>query len=145
MNKLQMAEQFRRALQKFVESLDDEAAMEVATVFDAWQPGKEYNIGDRFTYGVNGVGDPQLYKANQKHTASDIYPPGSAGTAALYTAIGLDAEGYPVWSAPTGAHDSYAVGDIVDYNGVLYISKIPGNFTVPGTDERYWELYTPTE
>ena len=143
MKKDQMMEQFREALRMFVASLDDEKAMEVAAVYGAWKPNKVYNIGDRFTYGENGVGDPQLYKVNQHHTASEIYPPGSTGTAALYTPIGLDEDGYPVWAAPTGAHDSYAVGDIVDYNGVLYISKIPGNTTVPGTDARYWEVYTP--
>lgn len=145
MNKAQMCEHFFKAVQKFALSLSDEEALEIPTLYDPWQAGVTYDIGARFTYGVNSVGDPQLYKCNQKHTASEIYPPGSTGTDALYTPIGLDEEGYPVWAQPTGSHDSYNTGDIVDYNGVLYISKIPGNTTVPGTDERYWELYTPTE
>lgn len=142
MNKAQMMEQFRKAVQMFAASLDDEQAMEIATLYDPWQAGVTYDIGARFTHGVNGVGDPQLYKSNQKHTASEIYPPGSPGTEALCTPIGLDEQGYPVWAQPTGAHDSYALGDIVNYEGELYISEIDGNTTVPGTDERWWKKYT---
>lgn len=142
MNKAQMMEQFRKAVQMFAASLDDEKAMEIATLYDTWKPGVVYDKDVRFTYGVNGVGDPQLYKSNQKHTASEIYTPGSEGTAALYTAIGLDDQGYPVWSQPTGAHDAFDKGDIVNHEGELYISEIDGNTTVPGTDERWWKKYT---
>lgn len=141
MNREQMMEQFREALRMFVASLDDDKAMEVAAVYGKWKPGKQYNIGDRFTYGENGVGDPQLYKSNQLHTASEIYPPGSTGTAALYTPIGLDEEGYPVWAQPTGSHDSYNTGDIVDYNGTLYRSLIDGNVWAPGAVDGVWEVY----
>lgn len=141
MNKLQMAEQFRKALQMFAASLPDEQAMEVATVYDPWVVGKAYKGGDRFTYGVNGVGDPQLYRVNdgKDHTSQADWTPDAEHS--LYTAIGLDDKGYPIWSQPTGAHDAYNTGDIVDRNGTLYISKINGNDTVPGTDDRWWEIY----
>ena len=59
----------------------------------------------------------------------------------LFTAIGLDESGYPVWSAPTGAHDAYNTGDIVNYNGTLYESLIDGNITIPGSDGRYWKVH----
>ena len=36
MNKLQCAEQLRKVLQIFAQSLSDDEAMEVATVFPAW-------------------------------------------------------------------------------------------------------------
>jgi hypothetical protein len=139
MNKLQMAEQFRRALQLFAASLEGEQAMEVATVFDAWKPGKAYKGGEYFTFGVNSVGDPQLYQVikGKDHTSSAEWTPDV--TTSLYNAIGLDDSGYPVWSAPTGAHDAYNTGDVVNYNGLLYESQINGNTTVPGTDERYWK------
>ena len=139
MNKLQMAEQMRRALQKFAQSLSAEEAMEIATVYDAWQPDTYYAAGVYLTYGVNGVGDPQLYKVVQAHTSQADWKPDKV--ASLYDPIGLDAAGHPIWSAPTGAHDAYAKGDIVDYNGTLYQSEIDGNTTVPGTDTRYWTVY----
>lgn len=139
MNKLQIAEQLRRALQMFAETLDDERAMEVATVYDEWQPDKVYKPGTRLTYGTNSVGDVQLYSVAQEHTSQSDWTPDR--TAALYTPIGLDSAGYPLWSPPTGAHDAYNTGDIVDYDGTLYESLIDGNTTVPGSDERYWKVY----
>lgn len=140
MDKLQIAEQFRRALQMFAASLDDEKAMEVATIYDAWEFDKTYAVGDFFTYGTNAVGDPQLYKVNQAHTSQADWLPDV--TPALYTAIGLDDNGYPIWSQPTGAHDAYNTGDIVDYNGTLYESLIDGNTYSPEAYPAGWKVYT---
>lgn len=137
MNKLQMAEQFRKALQMFAMSLDDEKAMEVATIYDPWEIGKHYAVGEFVLYGVNSVGDPQLYKVAQAHTAQADWKPNA--TQALYVAIGLDDSGYPVWSQPTGAHDAYNTGDVVDYNGTLYQSLIDGNTYSPDTYPAGWE------
>lgn len=139
MNALQVAEQFRKALQMFAASLTDEQAMEVATVFDQWQIGKSYTVGEYLTYGTNEVGDPQLYKVVQEHTSQVDWAPDV--TPALYDAIGLDNSGYPVWSRPTGAHDAYNNGDIVNYNGVLYQSKIDGNVYSPDEYPDGWQTY----
>jgi hypothetical protein len=140
MNKLQMAEQFRKALQMFAASLADEKALEVATIYDSWVADKAYTTGDFFTYGTNSVGDPQLYKVNQDHTSQGDWLPDA--TPALYTAIGLDDSGFPVWSAPTGAHDAYNTGDVVNYNGTLYKSLIDGNVYAPDAYPAGWEVYT---
>lgn len=137
MNRMQAAEQLRRALQMFSATLPEEQAMEVVAVFDPWQIGKAYAVGDYLTYGVNGVGDPQLYKVVQAHTAQADWMPDV--TPALYTAIGLDNSGYPVWSQPTGAHDAYNAGDIVNYNGKLYKSLIDGNVYSPDAYPSGWE------
>lgn len=139
MDRIQIAEQMRRALQMFASSLTDEKAMEVPAVFDPWKVGKTYTVGDFLTYGVNGVGDPQLYKVAQAHTAQDDWTPDK--TPALYTAIGLDESGYPVWAQPTGAHDAYNIGDIVNYNGVLYESLINGNTWSPDAYPAGWAVY----
>lgn len=140
MNRLQAAEQFRKALQMFAASLSDEKAMEVATIYDPWSDGKAYTVGDFVTYGENSVGDPQLYKVVQAHTSQADWKPDI--TPALYVAIGLDEQGYPVWSQPTGAHDAYNKGDIVDYNGALYQSLIDGNVHSPDVYPAVWEKYT---
>ena len=140
MNKVQMAEQFRKAVQMFAASLDDEKAMEVATIYDHWVVGKSYSAGEFVTYGVNSVGDPQLYKVVQAHTSQADWTPDV--TASLFTAIGLDDAGYPVWSQPTGAHDAYNNGDIVDYNGKLYQSLIDGNVYSPDAYPAGWTEYT---
>lgn len=139
MNKLQMAEQFRKALQMFAVTLTEEQAMEVATVFDPWEIGKNYSKGDFLIYGINAVGDPQLYKVVQTHTAQADWTP--EATPALYVAIGLDEQGYPVWSQPTGAHDAYNAGDVVNYNGTLYESIIDGNTYSPDAYPAGWRIY----
>ena len=136
MNRMQAAEQLRKALQMFAASLTDEQAMEVPAVYDPWQIGKDYKTGEFFTYGVNGVGDPQLYKVNQNHTSQADWTPDK--TPALYTAIGLDDSGYPVWAKPTGAHDAYNKGDVVNYNGVLKESLIDGNIWSPDEYPAGW-------
>lgn len=138
MNRLQAAEQLRRALQMFATTLDDEKAMEVVAVFDPWQIGKTYAVGDFLTYGVNGVGDPQLYKVITTHTSQADWTPDKA--VSLYDAVGLDDNGYPVWSQPTGSHDAYNTGDIVNYNGVLYKSLIDGNTYSPEAYPAGWEV-----
>lgn len=138
MNRLQAAEQLRRALQKFANSLTDEEAMEVPAVFDTWKPGKAYKSGEFFVYGVNSVGDPQLYKVNdgKDHVSQADWIPGVEKS--LYTAIGLDDSGYPIWAQPTGVHDAYNAGDIVNYNGTLYKSLIDGNVYAPDAYPAGW-------
>lgn len=140
MNRLQAAEQLRKALQMFAASLTDEQAMEVVAVYDPWKEGKAYAVGDFLTYGVNGVGDPQLYKVISAHTSQADWTPDTA--VSLYDAIGLDDAGYPVWSQPTGAHDAYNKGDIVNHNGTLYESLIDGNIWAPDSYPTGWTVYT---
>lgn len=124
----------------FSAGLTEEQAMEVVAVFDHWQVGKNYAVGDFLTYGENGVGDPQLYKVVQAHTSQFDWTPDK--TPALYDAIGLDDDGHPVWSQPTGAHDAYNNGDIVNYNGTLYQSTIDGNIWAPDAYPAGWVAYT---
>ena len=138
MNKLQLAEQFRYALQLFVQTLSDEEAMEVATVYPAYQAGKKYKEGEMFTYGVNSVGDPQLYRTVSEHTSQADWKPSELP--ALYTPIGLNDSGYPIWSKPTGAQDAYNIGDVVDYNGTLYESLIDGNTYSPEEYPGGWKV-----
>lgn len=140
MNRLQAAEQFRKALQMFAAGLPEEQALEVATIYDPWKEGKAYVVGEFVTYGENGVGDPQLYKVVQAHTSQASWTPDAA--ASLFVAIGLNEQGYPVWSQPTGAHDAYNTGDVVDYNGKLYRSLIDGNVYAPDAYPAGWEEYS---
>lgn len=139
MNRMQAAEQFRKALQMFAASLTDEQAMEVATIYDPWTVGKSYVVGDYLTYGENSVGDLQLYKVVQAHTSQADWTPDVVPS--LFAAVGLDEQGYPVWSQPTGAHDAYNKGDIVDYNGTLYQSLIDGNVYSPDAYPAGWAVY----
>lgn len=140
MNRLQAAEQLRRALQMFTATLTEEQALEIATVYPAWEANHAYQVGDIISYGTNSAGDPQLYKVVQAHTSQDNWRPG-AGTESLYDAFGLDESGYPIWAQPSGAHDAYNAGDIVNYNGTLYQSTINGNVWSPDVYPAGWTVY----
>ena len=140
MNRLQAAEQLRKALQMFAQTLTDEQAMEISTIYPAYEVGRAYSVNEMFAYGINDVGDPQLYRVVQAHTSQEDWKPDS--TPALYTAIGLNPQGYPTWSRPTGTHDAYNTGDIVDYNGTLYKSLIDGNVWSPEEYPAGWEKVT---
>lgn len=144
MNRLQAAEQLRRALQMFAATLTEEQALEIATVYPVWETNHAYQVGDIISYGANSAGDPQLYKVVQAHTSQDNWRPG-AGTESLYDAFGLDDGGYPIWSQPSGAHDAYNQGDIVNYNGNLYESLINGNVWSPDVYPAGWQVVESTE
>lgn len=137
MNRMQAAEQLRKAIQMFAKTLTDEEAVEIATVYPAYAVDVAYAVDDLITYGENSAGDPQLYRVVQAHTSQADWPPDA--TPALYTPIGLDDAGYPIWRQPTGAHDAYKTGDIVNYNGKLYISTIDGNVWAPDVYPAGWE------
>ena len=143
MNRLQAAEQLRRALQMFTATLTEEQALEIATVYPVWEANHAYQVGDIISYGTNSAGDPQLYKVVQAHTSQDNWRPG-AGTESLYDAFGLDESGYPIWAQPSGAHDAYNAGDIVNYNGTLYQSTINGNVWSPDVYPAGWTVYAAT-
>lgn len=137
MNRLQAAEQLRRAIQLFTATLPEERALEIASVYPAWEANRAYQVGDIISYGVNPVGDPQLYKVVQAHTSQADWTPDAV--ASLYDAFGLDEAGYPVWSQPSGAHDAYNTGDIVNYHGQLYESIRDGNVWPPDVYPAGWE------
>lgn len=138
MNKLQVMEQFGRAIQMFAQSLESEKALEIAVLYPKYEAGKSYQAGTYITHGVNTVGDPQLYKVVQSHTSQEDWKP--ENTPSLYEPIGLTDGGYPIWSKPSGAHDAYNTGDIVDYNGTLYKSLIDGNVYSPDEYAAGWEV-----
>ena len=141
MTMAQRAEQFRYTLQLFARTLDEEKVLMIATIFDPWNPkGHAYEVGEYCIYGVNEVGDPQLYVCLQAHTSQEDWTPDSA--TGLFKAVGITEEGYPEWSQPVGTSDAYMIGDIVSYEGVLYISTIDNNVWSPVAYPAGWEVYT---
>ena len=50
-----------------------------------------------------------------------------------------EVEEYPSFKLPTGAHDSYKIGDKVTYNGKKYICKLDNCVWSPDTYPQGWE------
>jgi hypothetical protein len=96
----------------------DEQAMQVPVLYAEWRPEVKYPAGKRLTYGVNGVGDPQLYLVLQEHTSAAEHMPDKA--VSLYKPIGLTEDGIPEWAQPYGESDAYEIGDVVYHNGVKW-------------------------
>ena len=144
MNRVQVALELRKALQMFLATLDADTQSEdmlaVASVFPAYETGKAYKEKQLFSYGTNSVGDPQLYQVLQDHTSSSEWTPDTASS--LYKAIGVTSAGYPEWVQPLGASDAYNTGDIVSYNGKLYLSTIDANVWSPDAYPAGWTAYT---
>lgn len=144
MNMKQIALEMRTALQYFVASLDADTQLdmmlEIPSVYPAYAVGKAYKTKDVFSYGVNAVGDPRLYQVLQDHTSAAEWTPDTA--VSLYKAISVTETGYPVWVQPLGATDAYNTGDIVSYNGTLYISAVDGNVWSPEAYPAGWTVYT---
>ena len=137
-NPLANAEQFRKVIQLFVNTFDEETALEVPSVYPEWEVNYNYKQGDIISYGQNSLGDPQLYKVVKEHTSQDDWKPG-VGTESLYTAFGVDESGIPIWKQPSGAHDAYNKGDKVKYNEKYYESLIDGNVWAPETYSAGWK------
>lgn len=135
-----MIDEMYKNLQKLTALLMDNDAniQKVSTLFNKYQVGIYYQIGDIFTYGDNNA----CYKVLQSHKSQADWQPDK--TPALYKLIGSNDDGYLEWKQPLGAHDAYEIGDIVEYNGKLYRSLINGNVWSPDVYAAGWEIYTET-
>lgn len=133
-NKIQAALELRKALQLFLATLNVdtqvEMMLEVASVFPKYQTGKAYKAKEVFSYGVNNVGDPQLYQVLQDHTSIEQWTPDIA--VSLYKKIGVTEDGYAEWVQPLGASDAYSKGDVVSHKGKIYVSEVDSNVWEPG-------------
>lgn len=131
MTKKQAAAEFRKALQFYIATLtDEEMMMSIPSVFPEYKTGIRYDAGDKFSYGENSVGDPQLYLVLQSHTSAVEWPPDEAPS--LYKAVGVTPGGIAVWVQPLGATDAYNRGDIVSHGGVIWSSTVDANVWEPG-------------
>lgn len=139
MNRMQAAEEMRKALQMFAVSLSEDNALIIASVYPEWDGNrKTYKTGEWVKYGEDDMGDARLYQVLQDHTSQPEWTPDVANS--LYKRVGVSADGTPKWVQPIGANDAYAKGDIVEYNGTKYISIIDANVWAP--DVYGWEVYT---
>lgn len=136
--------EFRKAVQIFAETMTDESSMmQIASIYPEYKVGTAYKIGDKFKYGTNSVGDPQLYQVLQPHTSAAEWTLDTATS--LYKKIGISDEGIPIWVQPLGATDAYQIGDIVLYNGKKYESLINANAWSPDAYPAGWKLLDETE
>ena len=105
-----------------LEYLDDDEAESVTTLFEPWESGTAYAVGDRRQY------DGLLYRCVQAHTSQDDWTPPAVPALWVRTSI----EEWPEWIQPQGAHDAYNTGDKVSHNDKHWISDVDSNIWEPG-------------
>lgn len=110
-------------------------AINVSTLYDDWSGGGvQYKKGQWLRYG----GD--LYQVESDHTSQADWKPDVSPS--LYTRFRLAPDGIRIWETPTHAENAFDTGERCHYpdaDGRIWVSKIDGNTTVPGSDERWWE------
>lgn len=106
-----------------LEKIDDEAALDVMTLFESWEADQPYTAGQRIKYM------DKLYRVVQSHTAQVGWEPPSVP--ALFTEIAKPGE-IPDWKQPTGAQDAYEAGDKVRHIGSVWMSNVNNNVWEPG-------------
>lgn len=151
MNRLQAAEQMRRALQMFAASLSEDDALIIANVYPDWDGNnRPYKTGAWVKYGEDAMGDARLYQVLQDHTSQSQWTPDAATS--LYKRVGVSADGTPKWVQPVGATDAYNKGDVVEHNGAKWVSDIDANVWEPGVygwtkqgNQQPTEPETPTD
>lgn len=111
----------------------DEDALDSIELFAHWSSmiGKVLHTGERYQC------DGYLWKVLQDHTAQADWRPDVSPS--LFVKVSI--EECPEWVQPTGATDSYNIGDKVSHNGKHWQSLVDGNVWEPSEDvPTLWQL-----
>lgn len=140
--KEQQKQEAMEKAQKMQAELQQSVVLSVATdaeafvmryLYPEWSgESVSYKKNDRFMY------HDKFYKVLQKHTSQTDWTPDTASS--LYVEIADPSNEYPEFKQPTGAHDAYAKGDKVTFEGKHYISLIDANVYSPTAYPAGWSL-----
>ena len=128
-------EQLKQELQERVilDYASDEDAYTMRYLYPEWLGnGLIYKTNDRLMY------NDKFYKVLQDHTSQSDWTPDTASS--LYVEIADPSNEYPEFKQPTGAHDAYAKGSKITFEGKHYISLIDANVYSPTAYPAGWQL-----
>ena len=122
---VERAKELRLVIESNAEdTMDDTQSLEYPELFPKWKVNAEYTTGERVRY------KKELYKCVQSHTSQVDWAPDF--TPSLWVRVADPQEEWPAWVQPTGAHDSYMMGEKVSHNGKHWTSDINNNVYEPG-------------
>ena len=121
-------------------SLTDEQRESINSIYPTWEVDTAYTEGDVVNY------ENSLYKVVQAHTSQADWRP--SDTPAIYTPylnVNVETDEGDVeiisdFKQPQGAHDAYAKGVKVVFNGSVYESTIDSNTYSPEDYPQGWTL-----
>lgn len=128
-------EQLKQELQEIaiLDYTSDEDAYTMRYLYPEWLGnGLAYKTNDRLMY------NDKFYKVLQDHTSQSDWTPDTASS--LYVEIADPSNEYPEFKQPTEAHDAYAKGSKITFEGKHYISLIDANVYSPTAYPAGWSL-----
>lgn len=121
---IELALKLRPIIEKAMQSLGEEDALEAVTLYPKWESGVQYEVGHRVRY--NDI----LYRVLQTHTSQDSWTPDVA--VSLYARVLIPDENVvSAWIQPDSTNP-YMIGDKVSHNGKTWISDYNNNVWEPG-------------
>lgn len=132
----QKAREVRRLNMITAQELSDSQAVNVTGIFPKWNPNGVYygNTEQGETVIVQFEGE--LFRCISPHTSQADWDPKKA--VSLWVGCADQAEEWPEWKQPAGAHDAYSKGAKVTSEGKHWISNVDNNVWKPG--EYGWDL-----
>lgn len=121
---IELALKLRPIIEKAMQNLSEEDALEAVALYPKWESGVQYEAGHRVRYG------DVLYRVLQAHTSQDNWTPDVA--VSLYARVLIPDENViSAWIQPDSTNP-YMIGDKVSHNGKTWISDYDNNVWEPG-------------
>ena len=121
---VELALKLRPLIEKAMQSLDVEDALQAVTLYPKWESGVQYEVGYRVRY--NDV----LYSVLTAHDSQDNWTPDVSPS--LFAQVLIPDENViPEWIQPDSTN-AYAIGDKVAHNGKTWVSDYDNNVWEPG-------------
>jgi len=117
------------------EELTGDDVEQYAGLFPDWEPGLVVQAGEVYRW------DGTLVEVIQGHTTQADWEPDDV-PALFKIHRSPTAETPPDWVQPTGAHDAYAIGERVTFEGQVWESVIDANTYSPTAYPAGWLLIT---
>lgn len=133
MNIIERAKELRKFINKVMQELEDDKALQVPELYNEWKTNTHYKQGEKLRF------DGVLYKCLQSHQSQANWTPKEA--VSLFAEVLIpDPDQTPEWVQPS-AVNPYMRGDKVKHNGETWESLINNNVWEPGIPgtENLWK------
>lgn len=133
MTLIELARKLRPLIEKAVQSLAEEDAVEAVNLYPKWESGTLYTAGEKVQDGG------KLYTVLQTHTSQSDWTPAAAASLFAPVLPGQGGTDIGEWVQPDSTNP-YMTGDRVLFEGKVYESVIDNNVWSPAAYPAGWQL-----
>lgn len=123
MNHIENARRLRPIIERAMQSIDGQDALDAVGLYPAWASGVGYTVGDKVRYG------DVLYRCLMGHTSQDTWTPDTSPS--LWAQVLAEDGKILPWQQPDSTN-AYSKGDKVMHAGKTWVSDVDGNVWEPG-------------